>query len=137
MGDKPFRVLPAIDDTNEFFWSSGEDGQLRFLRCRSCGYYLHPPGPRCPACGGDELVPEPVSGSGTVFSYTVNHHPWAGDTEPWIIAIVDLPEQDDLRLTTNIVNCPLDEIEIGQTVTVTFEEHDGVWFPLFQRSGRA
>lgn len=134
--DVPFRVLPAIDGTNEFFWTSGKDGRLRFLRCQSCEYWLHPPGPRCPRCGRGELTPEPVSGRGTVFTFTVNHQPWAGDTEPWIIAIVDLPEQEGLRLTTNIVDCPLDEVAIGQEVTVTFEERDGVWFPLFERVDR-
>lgn len=133
MSDQPFRVLPAIDETNEFFWTSGEDGQLRFQRCRSCSFFLHPPGPRCPECGTGELRPEPVSGRGTVFSFTVNHQQWAGDSEPWIIAIVELVEQPGLRLTTNIVDCPLDEVAVGQEVEVIFEERDTVWFPLFRR----
>ena len=130
----PFRVQPALDDDNRFFWTSGEDGRLRFLRCQSCGHYLHPPLPRCPQCGGDQLAPEPVSGRGTVHTFTVNHQQWAGDAEPWIIAIVELVEQDGLRLTTNIVDCPLDEVAIGQEVEVTFEERDAVWFPLFRRA---
>ncbi len=132
MSDQPFRVLPALDDTNEFFWTSGADGRLRFLRCQGCGYFLHPPGPRCPRCGSTELAPEPVSGRGTVFTFTVNHQQWAGPEDPWVIAIVALDEQDDLRLTTNVVDCPADQISIGQPVEVTFDERDGVWFPLFR-----
>lgn len=134
--DPTFRVLPALDETNEFFWTSGEDGRLRFQRCQRCGYYLHPPGPRCPACGGRDLAPEPVQGRATVFSYTVNHQAWVGETEPWVIAIVELPEQEGLRLTTNIVDCPVDDVAIGQEVEVTFEHHDGVWFPLFRPAPR-
>lgn len=132
MADLPFRVQPALDDTNRFFWTSGEDGRLRFLRCQTCGYYLHPPLPRCPECGGVELEPEPVSGLGEVFSYTVNHQSWDGGTDPYAIVLVALPEQPGLRLTSNLVNHPLDEIEIGLAVQVVFERHDLVWFPLFE-----
>jgi hypothetical protein len=128
----PFRVQPALDDDNRFFWSSGEDGRLRFLRCQACGYWLHPPGPRCPECGGRELAPEAVSGRGEVWSYTVNHQPWDGGTDPYAIVLVALPEQDGLRLTSNLVNCPPDDVHIGMPVQVTFERHDAVWFPLFE-----
>lgn len=128
----PFRVQPALDDENRFFWTSGEDGRLRFLRCQACGYYLHPPLPRCPACGSRELAPEAVSGRGEVHSYTVNHQSWDGGTEPYAIALVTIPEQEGLRLTTNIVGCALDAIRIGMPVQVTFEQHDLVWFPLFE-----
>ena len=52
-----FRILPRITDANEFFWTSGADGHLRFLRCGSCGYWIHPPGPICPVCHSKALVP--------------------------------------------------------------------------------
>ena len=43
-----------------------------------------------------------------------------------------LDEQDGLRLTSNLVNCPVDDVHIGMPVRVTFEQHDLVWFPLFE-----
>ena len=132
MTDAPFRVLPAVDDENRFFWTAGEDGRLRFLRCQRCGYYLHPPSPRCPSCLGTDLAPGPVSGQGEVFSFTVNHQPWDGSSEPYIIAVVALPEQEGLRLTTNIVDCATDDVRIGMPVEVQFEHRDPVWFPLFR-----
>lgn len=42
------RLLPRLDDTNRFFWTSGADGRLRFLRCAACRRYLHPPSPAVP-----------------------------------------------------------------------------------------
>jgi uncharacterized OB-fold protein len=126
------RLLPRLSEENEFFWTAGADGVLRFLRCQGCGYYLHPPVPRCPRCGGADVAPEPVSGRATVLTYTVNHQPWDGSTEPYVIAIVGIPEQDDVRLTTNIVGCEPDEVTIGMPVQVTFEHREPVWFPLFE-----
>ncbi len=128
----PFRVLPALDDDNRFFWTAGAEGELRFLRCQGCGYFVHPPGPRCPQCHSDRLAPEPVSGRGEVHSFTINHQPWDGGTEPYAIVIVSFPEQDDLRMTSNLVGCPVDDVRIGLPVQVVFEQHDDVWFPLFE-----
>jgi uncharacterized OB-fold protein len=132
--DAPFRVQPVLDDTNRWFWTSGEDGRLRFLRCQGCGYWLHPPLPRCPRCGGQELAPEAISGRAELYTYTVNHQSWDGSTEPYAIALVTFPElgQDELRLTTNVVGCPLDELRIGMPLQVTFERHDLVFFPVFE-----
>ena len=132
MGDRPFRVLPQLSDENEFFWTSGREGVLRFLRCTDCQYYIHPPTPICPKCFGRALEPSPVSGRGTVFSFTVNHKSWDGSEEPYTIALVQLEEQDDLRLTTNLVDCPPDDVEIGMPVEVVFEDHDPVFVPLFR-----
>ncbi len=128
----PFRVQPALDESNRFFWTSGEDGRLRFLRCQACGYYLHPPSPRCPQCGSRALAPEPVSGRGEVYSFTINHQSWDGSTEPYAIVLVTFPEQEGLRLTSNLVGVPVDDVRIGLPVQVVFQQYDEVWFPVFE-----
>ena len=130
--EPPFRVMPRLDQDNEFFWTSGKDGQLRFLRCLKCRYYVHPPVPICPACLGRELAPEVVSGDAVLWSYTVNFQQWApGTEEPYVIGLVEFIEQDGLRLTTNIVAEP-DEVTVGMPVHVVFEDHDPVFIPLFE-----
>ena len=47
------------------------------------------------------------------------------------------PSQEDprVRLTTNIVDCDPDELELGQLVEVVFEQVDDVWLPLFRPRG--
>lgn len=135
MSDAPFRVLPAITDRNRPFWESGRDGVLRFQRCQSCGYWIHPHSVRCPRCLSKDLAYEAVSGRATVHTFTVNHQPWMPVPElPFVLAIVEFPEQPDLRLTTVIVNSPVDEVSIGMPVQVTFEAHEdeGVWIPMFE-----
>jgi uncharacterized OB-fold protein len=126
-----FRVLPRLDDTNRFFWTSGRDGVLRFLRCETCRMLVHPPLPRCPYCLETALSPDEVSGRATVTSFTVNHQQWIPGSEHYVIGLVTIAEQDDVRLTTNIVGCEADDVRIGMEVEVGFEEQDDVWLPLF------
>jgi uncharacterized OB-fold protein len=79
------------------------------------------------------VAPEAVSGRARLATYTVNHQPWyPGLDPPYVIAIVEIEEQPDVRLMTNIVNCEVDRVEIGMRVSVTFEEHEDVWIPLFE-----
>lgn len=128
-----FRILPRITDANEFFWTSGADGHLRFLRCDACGYWIHPPGPICPVCHSKALAPEAVAGTAVLHTYTVNRQAWLpGFDPPYVVAIVELPEQEGLRLTTNLVNCALDDVRIGMLVRVVFEQWEDVWLPLFE-----
>jgi len=126
------RLLPRLDADNRFFWTGGEDGILRFLRCSSCRQYIHPPVPRCPACLGDSLAPEPVSGRGTVHSFTVNHQAWIPGSDPYVIGLVAIDEQPDVRLMTNLVDCEPDDSLIGRAVEVVFEQTDDVFLPLFR-----
>jgi uncharacterized OB-fold protein len=133
MGDKPFRVLPKLTEQNAHFWQGGAHGELRFLRCRVCRTWVHPPSPVCPGCLGKDLAVEAVSGRATVLSYTLNHQPWVpAPDHPYAIAIVEIAEQPGLRLMTNIVNCPPEEVRIGMPVRVLFEAHEDVHVPLFE-----
>ncbi|MFN8025997.1 MAG: OB-fold domain-containing protein [Acidimicrobiia bacterium] len=125
------RILPSLDGPDAPFWTSGADGVLRVARCEACARWVHPATGSCRECGG-ELTWAPVSGRGTVFTFTVNHQVFNPDVPvPYVIALVTLDEQDDLRIPTNIVECDPDAVGIGMPVQVRFEEQDGVFFPLF------
>ena len=134
MSDRPFRVLPHPDEDTAFFWTSGKDGVLRFLRCDACRRYVHPPAPVCGYCRHRQLHPEAVSGRATLHSFTVNHQPWDGGLTPvpYVIGLVEIEEQDDVRLTTNIVNCEPGDVKIGMPLQVLFEDQETVWIPLFE-----
>jgi uncharacterized OB-fold protein len=130
--DTPTRPLPALTPETEFFWTSGADGRLRFLRCDECYSYVHPPAPVCPRCSSRALTPEPVSGRGTVLTFTVNHQEWGLLPTPDVIAIVQLAEDPALRLTTNLVGVAPDDVRSGMPVQVRFEHIDDVYLPLFE-----
>ena len=133
----PARILPKLRDHNRAFWTGGVDGQLMIARCTRCALWVSPPAAECPECGG-ELVARAVSGKGTVFTYTVNYQPFNPAVPvPYVIAIVQLDEQADLRIASNIVDCEPDSVYVGMPVEVHFERHevdnDNVFVPVFTR----
>ena len=126
------RILPTLDDLNRPFWTGGANGELLIQRCAACRRWVHPPVNACPACEG-ALVAEAVSGHGTIFTFTVNEQQFHPDVAPpYVIAIVVLDEQDDLRLPTNIVNADSDTLQVGTPVRVLFEQHGEVYVPIFE-----
>jgi uncharacterized OB-fold protein len=125
--------LPRITPETGFFWTSGADGVLRVQRCPETGRWLHPPRPDCGPSGTLTPVPTAVSGRGTVFSYTVNHQAFLpAPTPPYVVAIVELDEQEGLQMMTRIVGCDPADVHIGQRVRVVFEQHGEVYLPFFE-----
>jgi acetyl-CoA acetyltransferase/uncharacterized OB-fold protein len=127
------RPLPLLTLENEFFWTSGADGRLRFQQCQSCSALIHPPQPVCRYCHGHELDPRPVSGFATLIGFTVNHRfSQPGLSAPYVIAQVAIEEDPRVRLTTNAVQCDPDELRLGMRMEVVFEQAEDVWLPLFR-----
>lgn len=133
MTQVPRRSFPAITEANRHFWCGGSDGRLLILRCNACGHWIHPYAARCPACRAADIAPQPVSGHGKVAGFTVNHQPWQPDfAVPYVVAIVELDEQSDLRLMTNMPRTPIETVRIGMPVKVFFEQHEEIFCPLFE-----
>jgi uncharacterized OB-fold protein len=130
--EAPPRKLPLLTPETEAFWTGGKDGRLLIQRCTDCGRYQHPPQPLCPACRTETMEPFPVSGRGTVKTFTVNHQQWLpGLVDHFVFAAVELPEQPELYVFSNIL-APPESVHIGLPVTVCFENHEDVWLPLFR-----
>jgi acetyl-CoA acetyltransferase/uncharacterized OB-fold protein len=132
------RPLPQPSISSEPFWASGADGRLRIAQCQDCRRYHHPPQPICPECRSAGVTMTPVSGQATVAGFTVNHQQWLPNfPPPYVVAVVALAEDPSTRLTTNIVGCEPDDVTIGMSVRVAFEQHDDVWIPLFELDSEA
>jgi uncharacterized OB-fold protein len=133
----PDRKLPLLTRETEAFWTGGKDGQLLIQRCTSCGLYQHPPLPICSACHTETVSPTPVSGHGKVKTFTINRQQWLpGLTEPFVFAAVELDEQPELYVFSNILAAP-EAVRSGMGVQVCFEHHDDVWLPMFEPSDSA
>ena len=124
--------LPRITAESGFFWTSGARGELSLLRCPACRRWAHPPTPGCRHCAAPRLVPEPVSGRAVLWSATTSYQQLLpGVDVPYTVGIVQLEEQDDLHLTTRLVDIPPEDVVIGMPLAVRFEQHGDVYLPLF------
>jgi uncharacterized OB-fold protein len=128
------RILPRLDAENRFFWTSGADGVLRLLRCQACATFIHPPRPVCRKCLSENVAPEAVAGTGTVDTFTINYQEWRPGLEtPYVIARVAIDGAPGVYLTTNIVGCRVEAVEIGDRVRVRFEQQGEIYLPLFEK----
>lgn len=87
----------------------------------------------CPDCLGTEVEWRTASGDGVVHAVSVQHrpaHPKLADRVPYAVALVDLAE--GVRMLSEVVGCPADDVTIGQPVRVTWEPlSDGRHLPVF------
>lgn len=128
------RPLPRLDAENRPFWTGGAMGELRIMRCQECQSFIHPPRPVCRNCLSENVVPHVVAGTGVVDTFTVNHQKWHPAMEvPFVIARVALDDAPGVFLTTNIVGCSVDAVDIGDRVRVKFQQQDDVYLPLFEK----
>jgi len=105
--------------------STEATSQLLIEHCDDCAHWVHPAAGECRDCGGP-LVARPVSGHGSVFTYTVNYHAFNPELPtPYVIAIVELVEQSGLRVAANIVDCEPDSVACGMRVDALPEPGTG------------
>ncbi len=128
------RKLPALNADNRAFWQGGEHGQLLIHKCNGCTRFFHPPGPICPRCASLDVSPCAVSGKGKVLSYTLNYQQWSSDLEvPYVVAIIELAEQEGLRFVSNVVGMDPQRVYIDMPVQISFLNVEDVWLPLFEK----
>ena len=119
------RPLPQPDRETAFYWEASRNHKLAILRCQRCSRYVHYPRAECPGCHSVDLAPTIVSGQGRIHSYTVTHYvPARGfeDAVPFVVALVELAEQPDLRILVNVCGCGPTAVSIGMPVEVVFDD---------------
>lgn len=115
------KPLPHPTPLSRPFWDGTKARELRLQRCDACGAYRFPPVLLCRECLAEEHAWVPTSGTGTVWSYVVQHRPATPafvDELPYVVAIVELDEGP--LMLTNIVGCPSEAVEVGMRVQVTY-----------------
>lgn len=115
------RPLPRPTALTAPYWASCGRGELVIQRCTGCARYVHFPEHACPSCGG-ELRYRPVSGRGTVHTFSVVHRTFLpGFAPPYVIAWIDLAE--GVRVFGNVV--PPEDVRIGTPVHAHFPDIPG------------
>jgi len=116
---------PEITPETRAFWAAAAEGRLAIGRCSRCREAHFYPRVRCPFCFSPESLLEAASGLGWIYSYSVPRAP-----VPFAIAFVTLAEGPTMM--TNIVDCDLNSLAIGQPVRLTFRTSQaGQKVPVF------
>ena len=121
------RPLPHPDRDSAPWWDALSRHELVVQRCARCRAWRFPPRAICNRCGSFDAEWEPVSGDGTVASWTVNHHPFSADfTPPYVVLTVRLAEQDDVLMIGSFTGSS-DGVWSGMAVRAVFDDvGDGV-----------
>ena len=110
---------PTVYPETQVYWEAAVQGKLMIKRCAACGEYHHYPRSICPFCFSDKTEWREAAGKGEIYTYSVMRRLEI----PYAIAYVTLEE--GVSMMTNIVDCDLDTIRIGQKVRVVFRPSDG------------
>jgi uncharacterized OB-fold protein len=117
--EPPRRPAPTLTAESEFFWQAAAQGLLVGQACNACQRLRHPPRPMCPNCGSLDWTVVPLSGRGTIYSFSIIHHPQNPAFDyPVLAALIDLDE--GIRIVSNIVDCEPKDLSIGRRVAVRF-----------------
>lgn len=123
-GGKPLPD-PAMNPGDECYFDAAREGRLLLKRCSGCGKVHHYPRSLCPFCWSGDVEWMTASGKGEIYTYSVMRR-----GEPYCIAYVRLREGPTIM--TNIVDCDLDTVRVGDPVQVVFKPTEsGSAVPMF------
>ena len=124
---EPSEIAPERDSAPQ--WRSTA-GKLLIQKCEDCGSAFYYPRVVCPFCLSSKIGWFECKGEGEIYSVSVMRR-----GEPYALAYVTLDEGP--KMMTNIVDCDLDSIGIGQRVSVVFKDVEGIPTPMFKPAGPA
>jgi uncharacterized protein len=124
--DATVGIPPGVTEETAAFWAAAAEGRLVVERCADCGRESFPPRGLCRACRGREMLAAEITGTGRVYSCTVNYQRWLPDLEvPYAIVLVEFDDHPGVRVTGRLRGCPPEAATIGMTVAVGFEPGPG------------
>lgn len=126
------RPAPVLTEDSFGFWDDARAHRLTAQRCDRCKQLRHPPRPMCPHCNSLDVEVVELSGHGTVYSYSLLHHPQHPSfAYPVIAALIALDE--GMRMLSNVVGVDPHEVHIGMRVAVDFAPTAGdMAVPVFR-----
>jgi 3-oxo-4,17-pregnadiene-20-carboxyl-CoA hydratase alpha subunit len=119
--------LPLPEPATATFWEGCAAHELRIQKCGSCGLHRHPPAPICSRCHSFDDGWDVSEGTGRVFSYIVVHHsvfPATNDVVPYNVSVIELDDCGGVLVTSNVVDCPNEALDVGTPVRLVWEQVD-------------
>jgi uncharacterized OB-fold protein len=94
--------------------------RLEAAKCTSCGEVFFPPRLICAKCKSRKFEKVTLADQGKVVTYTVirTGPSQFADQTPYAVGVVEL--DGGVRITSQIVDCELDKLAVGQRVRIEF-----------------
>jgi uncharacterized OB-fold protein len=117
----------VVDVEDAEFWAAIDEDRFLIAQCRECGSF-YSRRQACLKCGaeGSAIAWSPSPGLGTVRTFIVFdkvYHPYFEGRVPYNVAVVRLDE--GAEITTNVIDCSMEELHIGMRVRMIVRERDG------------
>ncbi|MGR8921485.1 MAG: Zn-ribbon domain-containing OB-fold protein [Gammaproteobacteria bacterium] len=116
------------------YWDALTEHRLVVQRCAECGRLRHYPRPLCDACYSFEHEWVELDRRGTIASWAVSHHPFHPAFKrdvPYVSLTVDMI--DGVRMHGRLVDARADELAVGKTVVLDFDDvDDALTLPVFR-----
>lgn len=117
------KPMPVPTEISAPFWDGLRAGRLSLQRCNSCGHWIFFPRRHCDKCWSHDVEWREVSGTGTLYTYTLTRIPTLpdfADEMPQKMAVVELDE--GVRINTTLVGLAEDEIVVGMRLKPVFDK---------------
>ncbi len=119
---------PPVNPENKAFFDAAREGKLLLGKCSACKDLHYYPRAVCPFCSSEKIHWVEAKSKGTLYSYSVMRRV----AEPYAIAYVTLDE--GVTMLTNMVDCDLDRLRIGDPVRLVFKAAEGgEMIPMFTK----
>ncbi|OGL45609.1 MAG: transcriptional regulator [Candidatus Schekmanbacteria bacterium RBG_13_48_7] len=94
--------------------------RLEAAKCKKCGKIFYPPRVVCSQCQHREFEKIVLPNTGKIDTFTVIRVPPSQfeDLAPYAVGIIEL--DNGVRITSQIVDCEFNDIEIGKPVRLEF-----------------
>jgi uncharacterized OB-fold protein len=128
-------LRPYIDPDNQGFWEGVKQHRLVFQKCKGCGLFVNRPRPMCPRCLSTEKEWVPSEGKGKVYAavtFVYANAAYPGIKVPYAVVVVELVE--GVRMISNMYDVAPEDVQIGMTVEVVFDDlADDLTLPKFRK----
>ncbi|HEX6167367.1 MAG TPA: OB-fold domain-containing protein [Acidimicrobiales bacterium] len=126
-------IEPPVTEASAPFWDATREQRFVLPWSTATGKPVWYPREVDPAAPDQPFDWREASGEGVVYAASVHHKTGPGrdpDDGPYVVALVELPE--GVRMMTNIVGCPPDEVTVGMPVRLVWHPlSDGRHLPMF------
>ncbi|MBM3946663.1 MAG: Zn-ribbon domain-containing OB-fold protein [SAR202 cluster bacterium] len=115
------RPTPTPTSLSKPFWEATKRGQLVMQQCTQCKEFVWTPQMACRKCLTETLEWKPVSGKGTIHTFSVIYRAAnPAFKAPYTIVVVDLEE--GTRILSDLIGIDPADVRIGMKVEVEFED---------------